>query len=181
MHYKRDGGTLLKPKYSFWTEHTLFVQFQSLVVAILPKTVIVWLPKSVSIKHTWIQSVRRTLQYSKQRNHSPRINPETVIHISFKTFPNTLPRTLLLLPPLRLPPSGIKASPQLGPSSIFSWVKSVVAPSGLTRHKTGDGSCNWEIRVVLGILPFQCIKYQLGNLLSFTTTIPVLKCHWYWC
>ena len=61
-------------------------------------------------------------------------------------------QTLLLLPRLRLPPSGLMASPQLGPSSISSWVKSVVAPSGLTRHEAGDGSCNREIRVVLGCL-----------------------------
>ena len=65
------------------------------------------------------------------------------------------------------------ALPQFWPPSISSGVKSVVAPSGLTRHKTGDGSCNREIRVVLGILLFPCIQY----LLSFTTIIvPVLEC-----
>ena len=56
------------------------------------------------------------------------------------------------------------ASPQLGPSSISSWVKSVVAPSGLTRHEAGDGSCNRETRVVLGFLLIPCFQYQLANL-----------------
>ena len=77
-------------------------------------------------------------------------------------------QTLLLLPPLRLPPSGLMASPQLGPSSIPSWVKSVVAPSGLTRDEEGDGSCNREIRVVLG-----ASLYKLYRQLSMTCDI----CH----
>ena len=75
-------------------------------------------------------------------------------------------QTLLLLPPLRLPPSGLMASPQLGPSSISSWVKSVVAPSGLTRHEAGDGSCNREIRVVIGVL---FIPSNLNRVKGFNT------------
>ena len=69
------------------------------------------------------------------------------------------------------------ASPQLGSFSISSWLKSVVAPSGLTRHKTGNGSCNREIidKVVLGILLFPCIQYQLANLSSLLRYIPPLR------
>ena len=74
-------------------------------------------------------------------------NPSCTFH---SASPITMPRTLLLLPPLRLHPSGVMASPQLGLSGLSSCVKSVVAPGGLTRYKTGDGSCNREIRVVLG-------------------------------
>ena len=72
-------------------------------------------------------------------------------------------QTLLLLPPLRLPPSGLMASPQLGPSSISSWVKSVVAPSGLTRHEAEDGSCNREIRVVLCSLLIQLLRERISR------------------
>ena len=72
------------------------------------------------------------------------------------------------------PPFGLMAWPQLWPCSLSSWVKSVVAPSGLTRHKTGDESCNREIRVVFGVLLFPCTQCQLANLPSFTTIIPVL-------
>ena len=66
--------------------------------------------------------------------------------------------------------SGLMASPQLGLSSLTSRVRSVVATGRLTRHKTGDGSCNREIRVVLGILLFPCTQYQLPKLSSFRTT-----------
>ena len=74
------------------------------------------------------------------------------------------------------PPTGLMASPQLGPSSISSWVKSVVAPSGLTRHEAGDGSCNRDIRVVLGVLLIPCIQHQLANLSSLLLCyIPTLR------
>ena len=75
-----------------------------------------------------------------------------------------MPRTLLLLPPMRLPPSGLMASPQFGPSRIYSWVKLHVALGGLTRYNAEDGSCNREIRVVLSHQIAIGLKLVLANL-----------------
>ena len=93
-------------------------------------------------KHQY--SIRELAESGNMKLHTAYVTMET-IEIKQHT---SQPQTLVLLPPLRLSPSGLMASPQLGSSSISSWVKSVVAPSGLTRHEAGDGSCNREIRVV---------------------------------
>ena len=108
--------------------------------------------------------------YKPKTQNNEIIHPESTqkrSHTSFKTIPITMPQTLLLLPPLWLLRSSIMASPQLGPSSISPWVKSVVAPSGLTRHKTGDGSCNREIRVVLGLCSFDAFNASLQTSLLY--------------
>ena len=99
------------------------------------------IPRNIS-KHQY--SIRELAESGNMKLYRAYVTMETI-----EKQHTSQPQNLLLLPPLRLPPSGLMASPQLGSSSISSWVKSVVAPSGLTRHEEEDGSCNREIRVVL--------------------------------
>ena len=64
-----------------------------------------------------------------------------------------------------------------------SWVKSVVAPSGLTRHEAGVGSCHREIRVVLGFLLIlqTSLLYYHGTMLYSISQISlycIVGCRW---
>ena len=160
MHYNRDCGTLLKPNtwYSFWTERTLLCSF---AVSVHP---VVYCHSKQSQYNT---NESNPSDAQAKNSNNEIIHPESTqnqSYTSFKTFPITLSQTLLLL---RLPPSGLMAWPQLGPSRVSPWVKSAVPPSVLTRHKTGDGLCNREIKVVLGILLFSCTQYQLEKSLFY--------------
>ena len=127
-----------------------------------PHSTLYFSPNTISVvsrnisKHQ--NSIRELAESGNMKLHTAYVTIDTI------GKQNTLqPQTLLLLPPLRLPPSGLMASPQLGSSSISSWVKSVVAPSGLTRHEAEDGSCNREIRVVLCSLLIQLLRERISR------------------
>ena len=106
----------------------------------LPHSTLYFSPNTISVvsRNTIHQHrIRELAEPENMKLHTAYVTMDTIEKQNASQS-----QTLLLLAPLRLPPSGLMASPQLGPSSISSWVRSVVAPSELTRHEAGDGLCN---------------------------------------